>query len=80
MGLELVGQELLSIHASHSFVGIRHRSDGRRPPNVTQRPKGHAMTTPGLKTVIFPAKDLERTKAIFTALLGTAPTWTSPTT
>jgi predicted enzyme related to lactoylglutathione lyase len=31
------------------------------------------MTTPGLKTVIFPAKDLERTKAVFTALLGAEP-------
>jgi predicted enzyme related to lactoylglutathione lyase len=31
------------------------------------------MTTPGLKTVIFPAKDLERTKAVFTALLGSPP-------
>jgi predicted enzyme related to lactoylglutathione lyase len=36
------------------------------------------MTTPGIKTVIFPAKDLERTKAIFTALLGTAPDMDEP--
>jgi predicted enzyme related to lactoylglutathione lyase len=31
------------------------------------------MTTPGLKTVIFPAKDLTRTKGVFTALLGAEP-------
>ena len=30
------------------------------------------MTPPGIKTVIFPAKDDERTTANFTALLGTA--------
>jgi predicted enzyme related to lactoylglutathione lyase len=36
------------------------------------------MTSPGLKTVIFPAKDLERTKAIFTALLGTPPDMDEP--
>jgi predicted enzyme related to lactoylglutathione lyase len=36
------------------------------------------MTTPRLKTVIFPVKDLERTKAIFTALLGAAPDMDEP--
>jgi len=36
------------------------------------------MTTPGLKTVIFPVKDLDRSKAIFTALLGAAPDMDEP--
>ena len=31
------------------------------------------MTTPALKTVIFPVKDLDRAKAVLTTLLGTAP-------
>ena len=31
------------------------------------------MTTPALKTVIFPVKDLDRAKAVFSTLLGTAP-------
>jgi len=36
------------------------------------------MTTPGLKTVIFPVKDLDRSKAVFTALLGAAPDMDEP--
>lgn len=36
------------------------------------------MTTPGLKTVIFPVKDIDRSKAIFTALLGVAPDMDEP--
>jgi predicted enzyme related to lactoylglutathione lyase len=36
------------------------------------------MTTPGLKTVIFPVKDLDRAKTVFTALLGAAPDMDEP--
>ena len=36
------------------------------------------MTTSGLRTVIFPVKDLDRSKAVFTALLGAAPDMDEP--
>jgi predicted enzyme related to lactoylglutathione lyase len=45
--------------------------------DVTAPERTSRMTT-GMRTVIFPVKDLDRAKAVFTALLGTEPAMDQP--
>src|SRR5437867_6306472 len=37
IGLELLRQQLVLVHRSHSFVGFRHSTDGRNSADVTGR-------------------------------------------
>jgi predicted enzyme related to lactoylglutathione lyase len=64
------------LHPSHPPSSVRHSIDGTVPVDVTNQEE--ETMNEGVKTVIFPVKDLDGAKALFTALLGAAPESDTP--
>ena len=69
--LEPFGQQIVFDHLSHPPSHVRHSIDRTKPVDVTSHEE--EPMTEGVKTVIYPVKDLDGAKALFTALLGAAP-------
>src|SRR6476660_6084308 len=55
---------------SHFLDRLRHGGDERNSLNVQRR---FPMTNHGIKTIIYPVKDVARAKALFSKLLGGQP-------
>jgi predicted enzyme related to lactoylglutathione lyase len=60
------------VHRSRFSVPSRHTTDERNWADVTQRLKELIMTS-GMRTVIYPVKDLAAAKSLYSKLLGTEP-------
>jgi predicted enzyme related to lactoylglutathione lyase len=57
------------------LVAFRHTSDGLKiDTNSTQE----ALMNEGIRTIIYPVKDIAAAKTLFSALLGVAPTMDEP--
>jgi predicted enzyme related to lactoylglutathione lyase len=60
---------------SHFLGRIRHRIDGRNLLDGTRRIQ---MTNHGMKTIIYPVKDIAQAKKLFGTLIGSAPAVDGP--
>jgi predicted enzyme related to lactoylglutathione lyase len=70
-GLELRCQKIVVSYRSRSLTAFRHTSDAANSSGVTRERSTHVNQ--GVKTILYPVKDVAAAKAVFTTLIGAEP-------
>ena len=82
MGLQALGEQFMVAHGHILWLAIvilpKRHSGSLRPTTLGVTMTG--ASTEGIKTVLHPVSDLAKAKAVYSALLGVAPSPTRRTT
>src|SRR5436190_3000408 len=78
VAFEILGQPISFRHLSHSSHAIRQSSDGSSGAVVTRANSKENKMNAGVKTILYPTRDLAGAKKIFEVLLGVKATADAP--